>query len=981
MEMAIGAKTKIPKPAGVLGEKKEKYGKAFLLGLGLSALIFVPYMIIDGGYFFFYGDFNVQQIPFYKLAHEAIRTGNIGWDWYTDLGANFISSYSFYLLGSPFFWLTLPFPTSFVPYLMGPLFCLKFATATLTSYAYITKFVKNKNLAILGGILYAFSGFSIYNIFFNHFHECIAFFPLLLIGLENYMKENKRGLFFFAVFLNAMVNYIFFFGEVIFLVIYFIARLSTKDFHLTPKRFFTLAFEAVGGFLLASFLIVPSILGVLSNPRLSSVLSGWDAITYGNVQRYLYIIQSFFFPPELPARPNFFPDSNAKWSSVSGWLPLVGMSGVFAYIQSTKKNFIRRILGVSLVCAMVPILNSAFMAFNYSYYARWFYMPILIMALATVIAYENEEINLMRGWRWNLGFVLFFIIAIGLTPTITDGKITQWGLYDNKERFWLYAVIAIISAAITFIIYRLNRKSKAFIQQILVSVSAIAVITGIVFIGMGASLGENKDYMKTSLLNAWENWTLPDDPNKLNDYYRIDVYDGTDNAAMYWHFSSIQAFQSVVPGSIMEFYPEIGVDRGVGSRPDISHVGLRALTSVKYIMAKNGGTAMTMPGTTLLNSQNGYDIYQNENFIPMGFTYENYITSEQFYTVSADSRDKTLVKGILLDQDQIEKYSAILPPMDNQNALNISYESYQAAVAERQNGDVCDTFEITQNGFNAHIDLSKENLVFFSVPYEDGWSAEVDGVPVDIETVNIGFMAVCVPEGDHTITFTYKTPGLSTGLMISAGALIVFIVYIVVFARKDWKKKPSNDSLLEEDVRLAEGPENSIDYFAFMEDQLDRAAFSELKDNSQTDAPPLTDALSVTGELPVIEGYSTTDESFVPTDPSLEVKEETTITDMPRKPFLPPMDKVPEKIESDMAIQEPFEETREIRLEDIPEDFAIKRPEIEYHPPVKKEEAKKIKDVLGDMQENLSDMQKEISHPKEDNNMPPSPEDLQNPSN
>ena len=77
-------------------------------------------MIYDKGYFLFYGDFNVQQVPFYKLAHEAVRSGSINWSFGTDLGTNFIGSYTFYLLGSPFFWLTLPFPTEFVPHLIGP---------------------------------------------------------------------------------------------------------------------------------------------------------------------------------------------------------------------------------------------------------------------------------------------------------------------------------------------------------------------------------------------------------------------------------------------------------------------------------------------------------------------------------------------------------------------------------------------------------------------------------------------------------------------------------------------------------------------------------------------------------------------------------------------------------------------------------------------------------------------------------------------
>jgi uncharacterized membrane protein YfhO len=93
--------------------------------LVIAAMSFLPFVILNKGYFIFFGDFNVQQIPFYRMAHEAVRTGNIFWNWNTDLGVNFIGSYSFYLLFSPFFWLTLPFPTSVVPYLMAPLLVLK----------------------------------------------------------------------------------------------------------------------------------------------------------------------------------------------------------------------------------------------------------------------------------------------------------------------------------------------------------------------------------------------------------------------------------------------------------------------------------------------------------------------------------------------------------------------------------------------------------------------------------------------------------------------------------------------------------------------------------------------------------------------------------------------------------------------------------------------------------------------------------------
>ena len=95
-----------------------QYLTVFLTALVLSAIIYLPFLIIDKGIFVYYGDYNVQQIPFYQMCHDMIRSGEVGWNWYTDLGSNFVGSYAFYLLGSPFFWLTIPFPSGAVPYLM-----------------------------------------------------------------------------------------------------------------------------------------------------------------------------------------------------------------------------------------------------------------------------------------------------------------------------------------------------------------------------------------------------------------------------------------------------------------------------------------------------------------------------------------------------------------------------------------------------------------------------------------------------------------------------------------------------------------------------------------------------------------------------------------------------------------------------------------------------------------------------------------------
>ena len=139
--------------------KKHYSLRAFLLGLLVASIIFVPFMIYDKGLFLYYGDFNVQQISFYQLVHDTIKSGNIGWSNKTDLGANIIGSYSFYLLGSPFFWLTMIAPSEAVPYFIGPLLILKTACMSCTACTYLKRYTYNKNFAVLGGLLYAFQKF------------------------------------------------------------------------------------------------------------------------------------------------------------------------------------------------------------------------------------------------------------------------------------------------------------------------------------------------------------------------------------------------------------------------------------------------------------------------------------------------------------------------------------------------------------------------------------------------------------------------------------------------------------------------------------------------------------------------------------------------------------------------------------------------------------------------------------------------------
>ena len=154
------------------------------------------------------------------------------------------------------------------------------------------------------------------------------------------------------------------------------------------------------------------------------------------------LLQSLFFPPDLPARANFAPDSEANWASLAAWMPLFSMTGVIGWMQLHRRHWLKKMLWILLVMAFVPGLNAMFQLMNASYYARWFYMLTLMMSAATMMSLENAHVNWKRSIKWTALITVGMSLVIGLMPKLirTDGEITsvQFGLEKYPTRFWCY---------------------------------------------------------------------------------------------------------------------------------------------------------------------------------------------------------------------------------------------------------------------------------------------------------------------------------------------------------------------------------------------------------------------------------------------------------------------------------------------------------------------------------------------------------------
>ena len=77
--------------------------------------------------------------------------------------------------------------------------------------------------------------------------------------------------------------------------------------------------------------------------------------------------------------------------------------------------------------------------------------------------------------------------------------------------------------------------------------------------------------------------------------------------------------------------------------------------------------------------------------------------------------------------------------------------------------------------------------LYFSIPYEKGWRAAVDGEDAVIEPALSVLSAVRLDPGRHTVELRYTPPGFCAGLAISLAAVLFLGLWLILIRRQKSK--------------------------------------------------------------------------------------------------------------------------------------------------------------------------------------------------
>ncbi len=706
----------------------------FLICLGAAMASFVPFIIQDGGYFALCDDFNNQMVPFAAALNNHLKSGGGSWVWNTGLGAQTLGAYSYYYLGSIFFWISFLFKGSFFPYLVGPFYILKYALTGMFAYLYLQRYSKKQVFTIMLSMLYAFSGFQSINLEFYVFHDIVMLFPLLLYALDMFYTEGKKNILILAVFLNCILNYFFFYGEVVFLIVYTLFMYYDRD---TRKEFWkktrTCILLGLTGVFCAGAIFVPSAVYIFGNPRsLPDIVKMWHTpVDIPNV------IKGFLYPAEPMNDQSIVLAKN--WRSMSIYIPLFGATYVFAYvvsqIKSRKPDRLTYMLLFFTAISFIPVIESTFYIFTAVYY-RWWYMFLLVALIAMSKVLYDPDSYPIKG---SIVFTLICTITFFLFYFI--GNMRGIEKYTILRRMPFLAISAVAIGSLVYLLFiHLIRKNTYRI--LFISAAAFCVMTTFYAIHMYRKTSDEKDYI--AYFNSGASLQT------INAQYR---YRSIDNILMYpGGANGTGTFNSTISNSVRDFEDLFDYSAKICNMPPEDVDGLNEFLAAKYEIIKGDKDVHT------------YEIVEHDA-CPIGYRLNNFIYEDEFMSFDVADRGVIILDTLVYNKKNADKAGSLVTHADV-SSIDTDHGSIGEKTAVNVSNAVSD-FKRIKNGFECTSGFDEDSMVLFTVPYDYGWRAYVDGVKSTVIRVDGGFMTIAVPAGQHDIVFKYRSPGLVIGAIMS----------------------------------------------------------------------------------------------------------------------------------------------------------------------------------------------------------------------
>lgn len=784
----------------------QRYGIYILIPLLLLSCSILYRDFLFGDYVFLFKDigsdsYNFDFPKFYHLADYWDKYGSPSWSFEQGLGQN-MHPYWF----DPFTYLLVLGGKENVANNLIYVFLLELMLAGTFFYLFLRTLKIQGFIAVLGGFLYAFSGYMVLGTTWqlSVFGTEVVYAAFLLFALEKFISEKNWYFLPIPIAMIAIHVPFYLYLYTVLIIIYYTLRFAESQ-KLNFKNWFLglviIGVVSVLGLGIGAFMFGSNLFQMFESPRGSGefaytnqLLSQPLLAIADSLQRSTHFMR--LFSTNMVGNAETFRGWNNYMEApmfYSGLISLVAAPQVFYFGNRKSKIIYGILLGLCFWVMLFPYFRYTFWLFTGDYYRTLGLFTLLALLFLNVRALqqiiENKKIGLIV---LGLTVVILFILLFGFAPADTI----------NKSLQKTSVILIILYAGTLFLISKKALQGVGIIALLSVCVGEMLFFSNNITVNQRSratkqEMNEAGAGFKDGTIDVLANLKKADP----SPFFRIEkeytsgttIHTSMNDAKAQGYYSS-RSYQSFNQLNYVRFLKSVNLlnpKDEYASRWIMGLVNsplLQRLCAVKYFLTKNPNAFENYKNIMDSVAVNGeIRVMKLKYNLPLGVTFDNYISEENFEKLDSMNRQAILLQTVAVNKSFQTKLkelkeieSSILPPIgvtldDLKNWTNKLKE------------DTLQIKEFLPNNIKGDINVKTSKVLFLAIPHDKGWAATVDGKETTIEKVDAGLMGILLEKGNHKIELKFEPPYAKVGSYISIFSLLLWGVGIFFFNTR--KKK------------------------------------------------------------------------------------------------------------------------------------------------------------------------------------------------
>jgi len=747
-----------------------------LFGLQITLIGVIFFSFLSGDFYFAYMDIGSDTFGQYapsamNMARALSREGYTGWTFVSGLGSS-----TALWLGDVLNWLVQAGGADKVLPLRIWVYVLKLVLGGAAFFVLMRDVVMRWETMVISALAYTFCGYIVINGQWDSESSAFIFYPLILWAINRVLRSGNL-LALPVVLALSLVSGAFFVSLAVFLMLACLAYVLTSP---APKAMFKIWLLrilplTVLGFLLAAPFLLPIVFQLLDSSR----VGGGQSLIAKVFEQSLNLSEWEVFVAQIGGL--FHKDIFGIGSNYRGyWNYLEGPGfyiGVLLFLlipqlwQGAANDRRVLLLGLAAVAAyfIFPVFRFAAMGFAVPYFrisTLWVSMLLLLLAAKALDQVLTKGIN---GRLLVVGAGVFGLL-LALVLMSQDGNVWQPHVYK------------VIGLGLLALVVLLLAQRQVLPARVLPLALLALVVVETVLIAQPSYL--NGRTLISPQQNVYDNdGTL----QALRDIRQLDpavfriektYHSATLADALAQDYMGVKSYSFQARG-VVDFYVGLGLIPPPQAGGAVNYTNwlpdmgqrfmLNSLLGVKYLIARQ---ALQQPGLVPVAQGSNYLIYRNDMALPLGVVQSRQITQSAFAklanlpTQEANIyRDIVMLSAVVLDQPVTGHGELFdLDGLLNSKVVTLQDYYFKPAMALQATGLRLEQF--ASNRIKGRINPDQNGVLVFSIPFNQGWSLQIDGQPTPLMRANFGMLGAPVTAGSHTVELDFRLPGQRVGAML-----------------------------------------------------------------------------------------------------------------------------------------------------------------------------------------------------------------------